>query len=346
MKPSAQTTLADVARAAGVGVGTASRVINGGLHVSPGAIQSVQAAIRQLGYMPNHAARSLRGGRTKTIGLLVPSIADSFFSACAKAADEVARSHDCLLIVGVSGNNPKLEMDSLSVLMRHRPDGLLIVPSDGRSRRFTSFVRANPIPIVAIDRPIAGCATVLTDNREAFGAATRHLIDHGCKRILCYGGEPDLFTIQQRLVGYEQAMRAAHLPMLIDTSLDREGETAQRTLAAHLATRKPPDAIITLKNSATTVTFQALQRLRIRVPQQLALLGFDDFELAGTLRPAVSVIQQPIELLGRTAAELLFAQLSPTHAAGQKAAKRVESTILNSKLVLRSSCGCRFREHG
>jgi LacI family transcriptional regulator len=230
--------------------------------------------------------------------------------------------------------------------MRHRPDGLLIVPSDGRSRRFTSFVRANPIPIVAIDRPIAGCATVLTDNREAFGAATRHLIDHGCKRILCYGGEPDLFTIQQRLVGYEQAMRAAHLPMLIDTSLDREGETAQRTLAAHLATRKPPDAIITLKNSATTVTFQALQRLRIRVPQQLALLGFDDFELAGTLRPAVSVIQQPIELLGRTAAELLFAQLSPTHAAGQKAAKRVESTILNSKLVLRSSCGCRFREHG
>jgi LacI family transcriptional regulator len=345
MKTSSQPTLADVARSAGVGVATASRVVNGGAKVSQAAIKRVEAAVQQLGYLPNHAARILRGGRTKTIGLLVPSIADSFFSTCAKAADEVARRHDCLLIVAVSGNNAVLEMNSLRVLMRHQPDGLLIVPAQGDSKSLAAFVRSSGVPTVAFDRPIPGCPTVLTDNQQAFAAATQHLVEHGRKRILCYGGEPDLFTIQARLRGYQEAMQQARLAPLVDTTFDGEVETTQRTLAAHLNSREPPDAIITLKNSVTTVTFQALQRLRISVPLKLALLGFDDFELASTLRPAISVVQQPIELVGRTAAKLLFSQLAREQTAQRKRFPRFDPTVLTSSLILRSSCGCRFRDH-
>ncbi len=176
MQRNSGATLADVADAAGVGVATASRVVNGGVNVSPATLKKVQSAIRRLGYLPNHAARILKGGRTKTIGLLVPSIADSFFAACAEAAEEVARSHDSLLIVAVSKNSPDLEISNLAVLMRHRPDGLMLVPSSSNGRRLRSFVAESGVPVVTLDRPLGSCPAVLTNNFEAARAATRHLL--------------------------------------------------------------------------------------------------------------------------------------------------------------------------
>ena len=337
-------TLSDVAQAAGVGVATASRAVNGGTNVSARSLKKVEAAIRQLGYQPNHAARILKGGRTKTVGLLVPSIADSFFASCAEAAGVVARLHDSLLIVAVSNNDRATEMGSLAVLMRHRPDGLLLVPSGAGSRQLVSFVRTSAIPIVTIDRPIpgSGCASVLTDNFEAACAATRHLLEHGYRRILCFSGEPDLFTIRERIRGYRQVIEAAGLPLLVDTSWNGDADAAAHLLSRHLAGRQPPDAIFTLKNSATIATFQALRRLRIPVPSGVALLGFDDFELAGTLRPSASVVQQPIVDVGRRAAELLFAQLGRVpHPAGSGKRTR-DPLVLASRLVLRNSCGCKM----
>ncbi len=336
---SSQPTLADVARAAGVGVATASRALNGGTHVSPATHKRVQAAIRQLGYLPNHAARILKGGRTKTVGLMVPSIADSFFASCAEAAGTVARRHDTLLIVAVSHNDPDTEMSSLGVLMRHRPDGLLLVPSSAESRTLSSFVRSSTVPIVTFDRPIPhASATVLTDNFESAKAGTAHLIGHGYKRILCLSGEPGLYTIRERLRGYRKAMSEAGLAMLEDVNYD-EGRAAE-ALRRHLGSPHPPDAVFTLKNSATIATFQALQELRVAVPKRLALLGFDDFALAGTLRPALSVVQQPIEEVGRRAAELLFAQLERVPGSDSKA-RSTKPLVLPSRLVLRGSCGCK-----
>src|ERR1700726_1090056 len=165
-KPSVHSTLSDVARMAGVGLATASRAVNGGTNVSPATLKKVESAIRQLGYMPNEAARILKGARTKSIGLLVPSIADSFFASCAEAAGKVARLHDSLLIVAVSNNHRDTEMSSWEVLMRHRPDGLLIAPSDPASERLRTFMRNSSMPIVTFDRPLVGggCASVITDN--------------------------------------------------------------------------------------------------------------------------------------------------------------------------------------
>jgi LacI family transcriptional regulator len=339
------TTLADVASTAGVGIATASRAVNGGTNVSPGTLKRVQAAIRQLGYLPNHAARILKGGRTKTVGLLVPSIADSFFASCAEAAGEIARLHDSLLIVAVSNNDRDTEMGNLAALMRHRPDGLLIVPSDCAAKHLVSFVRSSALPIVTFDRPIlgGGCASVLTDNFEAARTATVHLLEHGYKRILCLGGEPDLFTIRERLRGYRQVMEGAKLPLLIDTTLSGDANSAVSTLSRHLAGRRPPDAIFTLKNSATIAVFQALQRLKVSIPSGVALLGFDDFELASTLRPAISVVQQPLENVGRKAAELLFAQLDRTPGSLPSSKLSLEPIVFANRLVLRSSCGCKMR---
>jgi|HubBroStandDraft_5_1064220.scaffolds.fasta_scaffold176445_2 LacI family transcriptional regulator len=337
-KSNSHPTLSEVARLAGVGVGTASRVVNGGVHVSAGTMRKVKSAIQQLGYMPNHAARVLKGGRTKTIGLLVPSIADQFFASCAEAADKIARTHDSLLIVAVTRNQFGDEMSSLEVLMRHQPDGLLIVPSDPENKELAKFVRNSAIPIVTLDRPLfgSGCSSVLSDNFEAARKATLHLIEHGYKRILCFGSEPELYTIRERLHGYRQAMEEAGLQPLVETGLD-DMVLASLSLPAQLKSRRPPDAVFTLKNSSTSAVVQVLRQLRVSIPSRLALLGFDDFELAATLHPSISVVQQPIEDLGRTAAELLFAQLE-----GHPSKKtQREPIVLPNRLVLRRSCGCK-----
>lgn len=343
MKSASLATLTDVAREAGVGLATASRVINGGVNVSPATLKIVQKAIRRLGYKPNHAARVLKGGQTKTVGLLVPSIADTFFASCAEAAEKVARAHDSLLIFAVSNNDRDLEASTLGVLMRHRPDGMLIVPADATDRRFLSFMRQSSIPIVTFDRPVRGCSSVLTDNFEAARLATAHLVGHGYKRILCLGLDPDLFTIRERLRGYCQAMEEAGLPPIIDTLPGKGIDAAEQSLKAHLAGTHPPDAIFSLKNSATIETFRLLQSFRITIPTRMALLGFDDFELAETLRPSISVIAQPVESIGRRAAELLFARLGSATGShpGRKLAS--EQIVLPSTLTLRRSCGCEAR---
>jgi LacI family transcriptional regulator len=346
-KTGVHSTLADVARMAGVGLATASRAVNGGTNVSPTTLKKVESAIRQLGYMPNEAARVLKGARTRSIGLLVPSIADSFFASCTEAAGEIARAHDSLLIVAVSNNHRDTEMGSLEVLMRHRPDGILIAPADASSERLRSFMRNRSVPIVAFDRPLlgGGCASVITDNFVAARDATIHLIEHGYKRILCLGGEAELYTIKERLRGYRAAMEEAGLPLLIDATLS-DAASAEHSLKSHLAGRKPPHAIFTLKNSATIATFQAMQRLGVSVPSSVALLGFDDFALAGTLRPSISVVQQPIEDLGRKAAELLFAQLEHIHGSNRSRKLSDEPMVLPNRLLLRNSCGCKMRAVG
>jgi LacI family transcriptional regulator len=341
-KTNPHPTLSQVARKAGVGTTTVSRVINGGELVSPKTLEHVRRVIETLGYMPNQAARTLKGHRTKTIGLLIPSIADPFFSSCAEAAQAVARANDSLLIVTVTANDPRNELDNLNVLIRHRVDGLIIAPADSHSPAFRGLLDRAAMLVVAIDRPIANStiASVVSNNLEGAMTATQHLIDHGCKRIVCLTGESNLYTIRERMTGYRKAVEAARLPPIFDTSVTdcRSAESAIKSL---LDGPNPPDAIFALKNSTTIYAIEALQKFNIAVPQVIALLGFDDFELASAVRPSISVIQQPVEEIGRKAAEILFQQLFDEHRSStSSSAKRARQIKLKTRLILRSSCGC------
>ncbi|HEX3436037.1 MAG TPA: LacI family DNA-binding transcriptional regulator [Pseudacidobacterium sp.] len=341
-KTGSHPTLADVARKAGVGTTTVSRVINGGNRVSPRTLKRVHAVIEQLGYMPNQAARILKGERTKTIGLVIPSIADSFFSSCAEAAQEIARAHDSLLIVTVTNNDPHIEMENLNVLMRHRTDGLLLAPANYQSDTLAEYLGRISTPVVSFDRPIpkTGIPSVVADNYNGARIATEHLVSHGYKRILCLGGEPTLYTLRERLRGYRHAIEENGLPAIIDMSV-KDYKSAEYAIESYLATAQPPDAIFTLKNSTTIYAFETLQKLKVSIPKTVALLGFDDFELAATLKPSISVIQQPIEDLGRIAAEILFEQLLPMKKAKHLPVKKRQDQVkLETKLVLRHSCGC------
>jgi LacI family transcriptional regulator len=341
MKKSKIPTLSEVARRAGVGNATVSRVINGGDRVSPETLARVLRVIETLGYRPNHAARVLKGDRTKTIGLIIPSMADPFFSSCAEAAQAVVRANDSLLIVTATQNDPHTEIENVNILMSHRVDGLLIAPANSRSHALCNLVSRLSVPIVAIDRPIfdTSVSAVVTDNFKGARVGTQHLIEHGCERIACLTGESTLFTIQERIRGYRAAVHAAGLTSTINTAI-KDYRSAEYAIESLLAGPNCPDAFFTLKNSTTIYAFEVLQKLNVGMPKPIALLGFDDFELATTLRPSVSVVQQPVEEIGRVAAELLFEKFtgSSNSAVGRSAKSR--RVLLETRLIRRGSCGC------
>jgi len=341
-KPGALPTLDEVARLAGVGTTTVSRVINGGERVSPNTLNKVRQVIDMLGYRPNQAARVLKGERTKTIGLIIPSIADPFFAACAEAVQAIARANDSLLIVTTSQNDPHTVIDNLNVLVSHRVDGLLIVPASARSQALNLLLDRIGVPVVAFDRPIGNTSfsSVVTDGFNGAKDGTQHLINHGCRKIACLTGESTLFTIQQRIRGYRAAVSAAGLPAIVNTSV-KDYKSAEYAIESLLAGPNRPDALLTLKNSTTIFAFEVLQKLNIEIPKAIALLGFDDFELAATLRPSISVVAQPVEEIGRVAAELLFEQMPGGRKAGLPASPaRARRITLDTLLIRRRSCGC------
>ena len=342
MKKSTLPTLSEVARQAGVGNTTVSRVINGGDRVSPKTLARVRRVIEALGYRPNQAARVLKGDRTRTIGLIIPSMADPFFSSCAEAAHAVARANDSLLIVTATQNDPHTEIENLHILISHRVDGLLIAPANSRSQALCNLVNQLSVPIVAIDRPIfnSSVSSVVADNFKGARAATQHLIEHGCRRIACLTGESSLFTIQERIRGYRAAINSAGLTPTLNTSV-KDYRSAEYAIESLLDGPNCPDALFTLKNSTTIYAFEVLQKLNVAMPKPMALLGFDDFELATMLRPSVSVVQQPVEDMGRTAAELLFEKfLGAPNGAAATRATRTRRVLLDTHLIRRSSCGC------
>jgi LacI family transcriptional regulator len=345
-KLASHATLGDVAREAQVGKSTVSRVINGGARVSPETIARVNEVIRRFDYQPNHAARILKGNRTKTVGLIVPSVADSFFAICAEAAQEIARANDFLLIVTCSNNDPRVELENLNTLLQRRIDGLLLAPAASQNEELVNILGRSGIPVVCFDRPILGSAvhSVVSSNYKGAKEATRHLISHGYKRIVCLGmkGEDSLYTNTERIRGYRFAMQEARLPAKVDVSLTSY-ESTKLMLKAHLYGANPPDAIFAVRNLVTIYCFEALHELRVKIPNRVALLGFDDFELASALDPPITVVKQEMELMGKMAAELLFEELN-TRRQGQtrisSASEKSGILWLDAQLIVRSSCGC------
>ena len=322
--------LMDVARRAGVGAATVSRVINGGQNVSSGTLAAVQKAIKELGYHPNHAARSLKGARTKTIGLIVPSVADPFFSTAAAAIQDVARAHGSLVLLAASDNLPAREQEQVLTLIQRRIDGLILAPSDAADIKM--FEHAG-FPVVCFDRPFAHhrLSTVLGDNYGGAKAATEHLVRSGCKRILCMGGDNKLFTSERRVSGHRDVVRAAGLPYLAELNVQDYAST-EAALRPYLQGKDRIDAIFSIKNAITVNAYRILRQSNIPIPRRIALVGYDDFELADTLDPPICVVRQPIGNIATRAAEMLFEAL----ATGKEKSRTVTMKV---ELMHRASCG-------
>jgi LacI family transcriptional regulator len=332
-----RATMAEVARLANVGTMTVSRFLNGSGYVNPKTASRVQAAIERLGYRPNQMARALRGVKSRSIGLIVPSLADPFFAICAHSVNAVAQLHGYSMILTASNGNVDTEFSEAEWMLEKHVEGFVICPTPARTSKLSSpeFQRT---PMVSFDRPlvIPQTSSVVVENRGGAKRATEHLIGHGHKRIHFLGDSPELFTIKARFDGYRRALQSAGLTAYKDLETDTE-EMVLDYVKKVMTGKKPPTAFLAGNNRISRYLYRAMFQLGLRIPQDVAIVGFDDFDMADMLHPPLTVIRQPIELMGKTAAEVLFTQLK------MKPDTRPEvgsKTTLKVELILRSSCGC------
>jgi DNA-binding LacI/PurR family transcriptional regulator len=324
-------TMRDVAAAAEVSLMTVSRVVNGEPGVLPETAARVERAIRRLGYQRNDMARQLRskGQLTHTIGVLVDDLANPFFATLAKAVENAARLRKYVVLIGSSDDNLRREREVISAFCARRVDGLIVVPAAG-SHRFLRDQMAAGTKVVCVDRPADGLSvdTVVVDNRNGAHGAVRHLLERGHRRIAFLGDRDDLWSVQERFEGFADALDTEGLvpdPALIQHNL--QTRTAAAEAAAKLTQLPEPPTAMFASNDL--MTMGAVDGLHGRAGS-IALVGFDEFELADKLTPRVTVVAQDPAAIGATAAQLLFSRIG-----GDTSPPR--DVVLLTRLVARGS---------
>jgi len=329
-------TLKDVARQAGVSVATASRALGGYGYVSPETRSKVLRAARLLDYHPNALARSMVKKRTHTLGVVVSDNANPFFAAVVRGIEDVVHRHGYAVILCNADEDPEKEEMYLRILREKRVDGLLLAPS-GEAGRFLRAWAREGLPLVLIDRKIEGIAAdaVIVDNRSGAKEAVAHLIGLGHRRIGTICGPQQVYTGFERLQGYLEALREARIP--VEKDLIREGNFKQdsgyRLAREFLEMDDPPTALFVANNLMTIGALLALREAGVRIPQDMAVVGFDDMEWASILTPPLTAVAQPAYALGANAAQLLIQRLL------RGPSPQPQEIVLKTRLVVRESCG-------
>lgn len=332
-------TLEAVALAAGVSRATASRVVNGSTRVKPATRRTVETAIRRLGYVPNRAARSLVTRRTDSVGLVIPEpttklFGDPFFPRLIRGINSVLREADELLVI-LTPQSAQDEDQLGRYLASGHLDGAMLVSLHGADP-LPGFLADRGIPVVVGGRPTRGIPVNVVDVDNVQGAlqAVRHLIALGRRRIVTVTGPLDMAPAQDRLSGYRSALAEAgidHDPAL-ELAGDFDQATAREAVETFIAAGGRFDAVFAASDAMALGAMSAIRRADLRVPQDVAVVGYDDSALALSSDPPLSSVRQPIEEMGREMARALLAQLGPS----QQVAR---SVVLATELVVRGSSG-------
>lgn len=294
-------TIADVAARARVSAATVSRVLNGAASVDPAMAERVRAASDELRYRPSHVARMLAGVRSRIIGVLVPDIQNPFFMEIVRGVETVARNHNYLVVLCSFMEDPRLERQYMGVLAVEPIAGVLLVPTRERHPALRAF-HDRGIPVVAVDQRVQDDAidTVMIDNAGAAREATAHLIATGHRRIALITGPENTTTGRERRAGYRQALHEAGIPH--DPEIDRSGkyaeETGQRLTHELLDLARPIDAIVTGNNRVTMGALRAFHARGRRIPEDVALVGFDELPWVVPGSVSLTTIIQPAFELG------------------------------------------------
>lgn len=322
----------DVARAAGVSTATVVRVVNGATNVAPATRRTVESVIQQLGYVPNAAARALSSGRSRMVGLLVPSIQNPYNSSVSEALQvELLKHGYSLLISSVPGtDDPRAHFSRIAragtlagiAMTSVRPDAALLQ------------LISNGLASVFIDqRPgIEGVDVIRTNNREVAFEAITGLLRLGHRRIAMIGGPTDFDTAKERLSGYRDAHHALGIKM--DSRLERSGSMDERggfdAAFEVLAGEQPPTALFAYNGRVAIGVLEAVRARGLRIPEDLSLISFDDEPVFEVTAPPVTAIHQPTSEIGRLAAQRLVAQLEHKE-------HLPEETVLPSRIIHRQS---------
>jgi LacI family transcriptional regulator len=332
----AKYTMHDVARLAGVSVSTVSALINGAPKVSDARSERIRRAMQALDYHPDHIARSLKVGRTHTIGVVIPDITNAFYPTVFRGIEDAARAAGYGVLLCNSNEDAEQERAHLSTLFSRRVDGVLLACSSGSTAHDASLYRR--FPLVFVDRIPHGVveSAICTDNVEAGRIATEHLIDLGHRRIAILAGDLSLTPHADRLEGFRQAMQRAGLPVR-DEYLCTGGMQIEdgRNWAARLVQHEnAPTAIVASNSKLLLGLLRVTRERRIVAPRDLSILTFDDHDWSEYLDPPITAVFQPAYEIGGRAFELLRTRIMPGPAAADGGVTR-----LHSELRVRESTG-------
>ncbi|PUX01639.1 transcriptional regulator RbsR [Cronobacter malonaticus] len=307
-------TMKDVARLAGVSTSTVSHVINKDRFVSEAIRLRVEDAIRTLNYAPSALARSLKLNQTRTIGMLITASSNPFFSELVRGVERSCFERGYSLVLCNTDGDEQRMNRNLETLLQKRVDGLLLLCTETHQPSPAIMKRYPAIPTVMMDwSPFDGGSDVIQDNSLLGGdIATRYLIDKGYTRIACVTGPLDKTPARLRLEGYRTAMQRAGLPVAEGYEVigDFEFAGGLRAMQSLLALPEPPQAVFMGNDAMAVGAYQALYQAGLRIPQDIALVGYDDIELASYMTPPLTTIYQPKDELGELAIDVLIHRMA------------------------------------
>src|SRR5437588_2498685 len=323
-------SIKDVAEAAGVSTATVSRVLTNGLHVRTELRERVMAEVERLGYRPNLVERSLRSQQSTTIGLIVSDIRNPFFTSLSRAIEDTTYEQEYSIILCNTDENPEKEAIYLNLMQDTGVAGVIISPTRQTVANFSS---SNfPFPIVVVDRsvPNGDVDTVLLDNIDAAYRLTTHLIEQGYKQIgaLC----TEMSTGLERQLGYEKALRAHGLAPKSEYMkyLPPKADAGYSAALKMIDLPEPPDALFTVNSLLAAGALQAIRERDLTIPDDLALVTFDETTWASLVQPAITLIDQPTYEIGKEAAELLLQRIADP-------GRPTRQVILKGQLLVRGS---------
>ena len=336
---STNITIKDLAKQLNISASTVSRALKDHPDISPETKKAVNELAKQLNYQPNTIALSLRQSKTNTIGVIIPEIAHFFFSTVVSGIEDIAYSHGYNVIITQSNESYEREVKDTQTLFNSRVDGILIsVARDTKNyAHFTNLIQRN-MPMVFFDRVIEGvnASKVIVDDEHGAYEATQHLIEQGYKRIAHLAGPPNLIISQNRLNGYKSAI-ADNKYMIDERIIKTCGlgtyEEAEQITNDLLDSKLPPDAIFANNDVAAYGAMTAIKKRRMRIPEEIAIVGFSNWRFSGLIEPALSSVTQPGFKMGQEATKLLLKQID-TKETEQLV---TETIVLKTTLLTRES---------
>ena len=329
-------TMADVARVAGVSISTVSHVLNETRKVRAETRHQVLEAIRDTGYTQNTIARALATASTTSIGLAISVFSNPYFGELVHGIEAEASDAGYTLLLGDTHDEVEQELRIVRALQARRVDGLILAPSADAVEETLALLATQNLPVVLIDRlPSPDFDQVGTENEDATARLVTHLVQHGHERIGMLAGLAGLSTTTERVAGYRRGLAEHGIPF--DPALLVDGgskpDLAQAAAQTLLDIDRPPTALVVGNNSMTIGTMRALREARLRIPQDIALVAFDDFEWADLFSPRLTTIAQPCLEIGAEAVRLLLSRLADPSLPPR-------TVRLEPEFMRRESCGC------
>ena len=330
-------TIKDVARLAGVAISTASAAINRSAPVSEDVIAKVDAAVRQIGYVPHGGARSLRMGQSRLIGLILPDITNPHFAKVAKVVETACLRAGFMDAVYSTSEDDDRERQILEMMRMQRVAGLIIIPTRSDAEHGARLAEQIHVPTILLDSFVTGLPydVVKLDNVRAGRLATEHLIGLGHRRIAVTTGRPNIATGEDRLRGYLDALEAHGIAtderLLIAGRFDQA--TAHDSALRLLREPNPPTAIFALSNMMALGVLNAVQEVGLRVPQDISVVSIDDFDFANIMSSPPTVVAAPVEQMAQRAIDSLLGEIQT------KSAPSGRIDLFQPQLISRASSG-------